>query len=122
MNITPITFCGKYYDFANKDPRKEYSGFRLGMPDKAVVELKNIGEYCYPVTAGMVREGYIKAYYPAYRNSMADSVVVGQDETSYGLRYDVTAASVRREILNEENAQVKREAAPYYVDFDNYRG
>ncbi len=122
MKVTPVSFSGKYYDFSKKDPRKEYPGFRLGMPNDEFVELKNIGDFSYLVTAGMVREGYIKAYYPDYRNNISENTVVGEDQTHYGLKYDVTAGNVRDEILREEKAQEKLETPPFYVDFDNFRG
>ena len=114
MKITPISFSGKYYDFIHNDPRKKYSGFRLGMPDAEIVN--------YPNTAGEIREEHIKAVYPEYKSIYSDDEVIGQDTTIYGLRYDVTAGNVRDEILREETTQKKIETPTYYVDFDNYRG
>ena len=45
MNITPVSLnFGRYYNFETNDPRKSHPNFRLGMPDKEVVETVSGGD------------------------------------------------------------------------------
>ena len=111
MNITPVSFnFGRYYDFDHNDPRKNYRGFYLGMPDEEVVENVSGGDnYFYKVTAEEIRARYIRqsgldyeTYYPSHK-------VIGKRKDEEGHPYDVTAGQAREEILEEEKEQLKRE-------------
>ena len=112
MKISPINVSfGRYYNFKTNDPRIAHPNFRLGMPDKEVVETVSSGDnYYYPVTAEQLRARYIKQQGYNYETHYPDNHIVGvRFDSGAGHDYFVTAGQVREEILEEEEAQLKYE-------------
>ena len=117
MNITPVSFnFGKYYDFKHNDPRKDHPNFRLCMGDQEVVEMVSEGDnYYYPVTAEQLRARYIKQQGYDFETYYPDNKIVktniGTDGETHSSFYSgsITAGQLRKEIFEEEHAQLQKE-------------